>query len=125
MNDRMRFACVSAGLFAGFLGMLAEAQPALAADCSTLSNPVYVAGSSAVKPFLAKVAGGLAALTPPVTVVYQGQGSCTGVNYMVASPTGTITGTGIIWDTTGTEVSGGNPNRRSGRMRGFRVCIPA
>jgi ABC-type phosphate transport system substrate-binding protein len=68
---------------------------------------VYVAGSSAVKPFLAKVAGELAGLSTPITVVYQGQGSCVGVQAMTASTPGTITGTGTIWDANGTEVSGG------------------
>jgi ABC-type phosphate transport system substrate-binding protein len=87
--------------------MLGSIEQASAADCSTLSNPVFVAGSTAVKPFLAKVAGALAALTPPVTVVYQGQGSCVGVNYLVTSPVGTITGTGTIFDASGAEVTGG------------------
>jgi ABC-type phosphate transport system substrate-binding protein len=66
-----------------------------------------VAGSSAIKPFLAKVAAELATLATPITVVYQGQGSCTGVNYLTTTPVGTITGTGVIWDTTGAEVAGG------------------
>ncbi|HEY5962306.1 MAG TPA: hypothetical protein VIV60_37375 [Polyangiaceae bacterium] len=107
MKQRMRFACRCAGVFAGCLGMLGQLETAFAADCNALANPVYVAGSTAVKPFLAKVAGALAAQTPPVTVIYQGQGSCTGVNYMVTSPVGTITGTGTIWDTSGAEITGG------------------
>ncbi len=108
MNPRTRVTVNVAGLATGFLGILAQANTAQAADCSTLPNPVYVAGSSAVKPFLAKVAAELAGLATPITVVYQGQGSCTGINYLVTSPTGSITGTGIIWDaTTGAEVAGG------------------
>jgi ABC-type phosphate transport system substrate-binding protein len=98
---------VAAAMAAGFLGILTQASRAEAADCSTLPSPVYVAGSTAVKPFLAKVAAELAGLTTPITVVYQGQGSCTGINYLVATPTGTISGTGVIWDATGTEVAGG------------------
>jgi ABC-type phosphate transport system substrate-binding protein len=42
-------------------------------------NPVYVTGSTAVRPFLVGVAKALAAETPPSTVVYQGVGSCVGV----------------------------------------------
>jgi ABC-type phosphate transport system substrate-binding protein len=107
MNPRTRVPCYLAGLVAGSLGILAQAQQAAAADCSTLPSPVYVTGSSAVQPFLARAAAILAAQAPPVTIVYLSQGSCNGVNPMVATPTGTITGTGVIWDTTGTAVTGG------------------
>jgi len=108
MNSPKRATKYAAGFAAGFLGILTLANQAQAADCSTLPSPVYVAGSSAVKPFVAKVAAELAGLATPITVVYQGQGSCTGINYMVASPTGTISGTGVVWDAaTGAEVAGG------------------
>jgi ABC-type phosphate transport system substrate-binding protein len=106
MNNRLRIT-PSTIAAAGVLGSFLVAAPAWAADCSTLPNPVYVAGSSAAKPFLAKVAGELASLGSPVTLVYQGQGSCVGVNYLAALPAGTITGTGVIWDTAGAEVAGG------------------
>lgn len=87
---------------------LALQSPARAVNCEALPNPVYVAGSTAVQPFLAKVAGELAGLTPAITVVYQGQGSCTGVGYMSTATTGTISGTGLLyWDTTSTAVTGG------------------
>jgi ABC-type phosphate transport system substrate-binding protein len=88
------------------LGLVAASQ-AHAAPCSGLTNPVYVAGSTAVKPFVALVAKELLGLSTPITVVYQGQGSCTGVQYLATTPSGTITGTGTIWDATGMEVSGG------------------
>ena len=46
---------------------IATASTALADTCASLPNPVYVAGSSAVKPFLAKVAAELASLAQPIT----------------------------------------------------------
>lgn len=76
----------------GLSGMLAAAallaaSPALAqkntptVDCVDPARPniVYVAGSSAIKNFLSVTAGLLAANDPPYTIVYQSQGSCTGV----------------------------------------------
>src|SRR5512145_268036 len=107
MNPKRRVASCAVPMAAGFLGVLLCVAEAAAADCSTLSHPVYVAGSSAVKPFLAKVAAELAGLSTPISLVYQSQGSCAGVNYMVGSSPGTITGTGIIWDASGAEVAGG------------------
>ncbi|MGC4067085.1 MAG: hypothetical protein QM784_21090 [Polyangiaceae bacterium] len=105
MRKQLRLtASASMLLGASVLGAPGLAQ---AAECSTLSNPVYVAGSSAVKPFLARVAAELAALNPSITVVYQGQGSCTGIQAMTSVTPGTITGTGVVWNTDGSEVSGG------------------
>lgn len=86
---------------------LAVAPAAKAADCSTLANPVYVAGSSAVKPFLAKVAAALGKLSSPITVVYQSQGSCVGVNYFSSDTPSKLTGTGVIFDANGADVAGG------------------
>lgn len=97
----------SASVLLGTGALVAAPGAALAANCSTLTNPVYVAGSSAVKPFLAAVAAELAGLTTPITVVYQGQGSCTGVSALTGTTSTTITGTGIIWGTDGKEISGG------------------
>ena len=96
MRDTLRFPMrlalpMLAGAACAFL-----APPALAQtvpDCSSLSHPVYVAGSTAVKPFLLAIAKNLATASPPITIVYQGQGSCVGVNYMTTSPAGTISGT--------------------------------
>lgn len=50
-------------------------------NCTDASRPnlVYVAGSTALKPFLSVMAPLLAAESPPTTIVYQAQGSCTGV----------------------------------------------
>lgn len=72
---------------------------AQAADCATLANPVYIAGSSAIKPVLAALAPLLAAATPPITLVYSSQGSCVGVSYMTTTPVGKIDNvtTAAIW----------------------------
>lgn len=48
-------------------------------------NVVYVAGSTAVKPFLGALAGQLSQAAPSYTIVYQSQGSCTGVNAIFSS----------------------------------------
>ncbi len=76
---------------------------ASAADCSSLSNPVYVIGSSAVKPFLGKVAAELAAQSTAVTVVAQLPGSCLGINALVAATPTKMTGTAIVWSSAGVE----------------------
>jgi hypothetical protein len=98
------------GGLAALLPVLAAAT-AEAADCTTLPKPVFVAGSSAVKPFLAGIAAELRALADPVTVVYiNGKGSCDGVNYMIPATTTLATGTASIWSGTGAapvEASGG------------------
>jgi ABC-type phosphate transport system substrate-binding protein len=96
----------AAAILAGALA-LAIAPAAHAADCSSLMNPVYVAGSSAVKPFLAKVAAELGKLSAPITVVYQSQGSCVGVNYFSSDSPAKLTGTGVIFDAQGADVAGG------------------
>ena len=108
MSNRMRFPVTRALLpVTGVLCVLGVATSANAqsADCSSLSHPVYVAGSTAMQPFLAVIGKNLAASTPAITVVYQGQGSCTGVGYL-ANPDDTtknsISGTGTYWDTSGT-----------------------
>lgn len=75
--------------------LLLAAAPAQAADCKALTNPLYVAGSSAVKPLLVQLGTALAKANPPVTLVYQSQGSCTGVAAIVDKTT--IKGTGTHW----------------------------
>jgi ABC-type phosphate transport system substrate-binding protein len=86
---------------------LAIAPDARAGKCVDESHPVYVTGSSALKPFLAKVAGKLKALPTPITVVYQSQGSCAGVASMEAAG-GTISGTTpVTWDSTGKATATG------------------
>lgn len=80
MNERSVFA------FAGALVALVGAREAAAAnpDCGALPTPVYVTGSSAVKPLLQELGKKLATASAPVTIVYQGQGSCTGVNAVLS-----------------------------------------
>jgi len=85
---------------------LAHTTPARAAACADLGTTrVYVAGSTAVRPFLTEVARTLKAAANPITIVYQGQGSCVGANYLTTSPAGAITGTGTAWDAAGTQIT--------------------
>jgi ABC-type phosphate transport system substrate-binding protein len=77
----------------------AVALPAFAAPCAGLANPVYVTGSSAVKPLLAGLATTLAGASPPVTIIYKGAGSCTGMDGFFGNTP--LTGTGVsYWNTT-------------------------
>jgi ABC-type phosphate transport system substrate-binding protein len=95
-------ALIAAGL------VLAGVGRAHAADCDTLPGVVYLAGSSAIKPFISKVAQELAGLAAnPITIVYSGPGSCTGVGYVVDPAANKLTGTSIsTWDSAGTEHTG-------------------
>lgn len=69
------------------------------------SNVVYVTGSSALKPFLASLAPLLAADSGSYTIVYQSQGSCTGVNNIYSTNDDPSTGGRIIKD-----IGGAKPN---------------
>lgn len=51
------------------------------------ANVVYAAGSTALRPFLGSIAPILGALSTPYTIVYQSQGSCTGVDAVYSSDT--------------------------------------
>jgi len=70
------------------LAVIGGATQALAqAPCSDptyFPNPVYMAGSSAFEPTLARLALKLAAQTPPVTVIYKTSASCDGANVIVS-----------------------------------------
>lgn len=56
--------------------------------CAAQPNPVYVAGSTALRSFVGIVGKILASDASPTTVVYQAQGSCTGVSRIYdADPT--------------------------------------
>jgi ABC-type phosphate transport system substrate-binding protein len=79
MRSTIKARLALAGLSA--MGATAWASSALAVDCSTLTNPVYVTGSSAVEPFMQSL--GAALFGSGTTIVYQKQGSCNGVNAMV------------------------------------------
>ena len=81
----------------------AQAATTATTDCSKLVNPVYIAGSSGVKPFLAEIGKLLASDPTPVTIVYSGQGSCVGVSSVVQGTL--IAGAFAYWDAVGTEQS--------------------
>lgn len=78
--------------------------------CSSLPDPIVVAGSSAVQPFIQAMGKVLAGQT---TLIYQKQGSCTGVNAVVldttpsgACPAGVCAmGSATYYDATGTALS--------------------
>ncbi len=89
------------GSLAALLSTLSMSFVSNAAECKTQTNPLYVTGSSAIKPLIAKLAPALSAATPPMTIVYKGQGSCTGVEAIVNGTK--ITGTAALWDGAGAE----------------------
>ncbi|WNG56362.1 hypothetical protein F0U59_17525 [Archangium gephyra] len=70
-----------AGLLAvAFAGSVAHAQTNTpTVNCASFPQPIYVSGSSAIRSFLGVVAQQLAKESPPFTIIYQSQGSCTGV----------------------------------------------
>lgn len=109
MNTRLRSSSCHRGVLAllVLLAVVHASSAARAEDCSTLMNPVYVTGSSAIGPFIAKVAASLRALTPPITVVYLASGSCDGVNKIASATPGTLSGVGKIYDNDGKEIAGG------------------
>ena len=94
-----------AALLAGLVSSLA-ARTVAAADCATLPTPVYVTGSTAAKPLLAEIGKLMAGQSPPTTVVYLGQGSCTGVDAILAGTSVVGSGTGALsyWDSAGVEL---------------------
>ncbi len=89
---------------------LAEAANPL---CSSLPDPIVVAGSSAVGPFIKEMGKTLVGQASPTTLIYQKQGSCTGVAAIINDTTPTaacangacITGTATYYDATGTALS--------------------
>lgn len=62
--------------------------------CSDLVNPVFVAGSSAAKPFLQRFGENLSA-TGEMTLVYQSAGSCVGVDAIVNNTA--LSGAATYW----------------------------
>jgi hypothetical protein len=76
---------------------LATATTASAYDCTTLTNTVYIAGSSASKPFLLALAQ---ALGTGVSLVYAAPSSCIGLEDVVASPPQTESSTASYLDPT-------------------------
>jgi ABC-type phosphate transport system substrate-binding protein len=80
------------------------ARPAAAAECASLPSPVFVTGSTAAKPILIQLARYLGSLTAPITIVYQGQGSCTGVDAVLSATLLQGAAAFSTWDSSGTEV---------------------
>jgi ABC-type phosphate transport system substrate-binding protein len=79
-------------------------RPAAAADCAALPSPVFVTGSTAAKPILVQLARYLGSLPAPITIVYQGQGSCSGVDAILSATLLQGTAAFSTWDSSGTEV---------------------
>jgi ABC-type phosphate transport system substrate-binding protein len=79
--------------------------PARAATCDSLSNPVYVSGSTAAKPLLAEIGRYFSSQTPAVTIVYLGQGSCGGIDAILnGTPLRGEGQSGLsYWEATGAE----------------------
>lgn len=82
MRELLRLTVASCAAFAA-LGLVQERQAA--ADdapptCASLTDPIYVSGSSAIRPLLQTVGAKLAAAATPSTIVYVSTGSCDGVN---------------------------------------------
>ena len=92
-------------LFTTFISALGWIYPANAIDCASLSNPVYVTGSTAAKPLLLEVAKFLSTQSSPITIVYLGQGSCAGVDAILNGTliSGTDTAALSTWNAIGTE----------------------
>jgi hypothetical protein len=84
-------AALAAGVFA-FRGMANAAMtcPATMPTCASLTNPIYLDGSSAVGPLIQGMGGPLAAQSTPVSLVYGTPGSCAGANAVAldTTPTG-------------------------------------
>jgi hypothetical protein len=78
MRKKIRAARAAAWLLGG--ATLAVSGRAAADSCSALPNPVYVSGSSAIKPVLQAVAN---VLGSAVSIVYQNPGSCQGLSYVI------------------------------------------
>lgn len=86
MRKKIRAAHAAAWLLGG--ATLAVSGRASADACNALSNPVYVSGSSAIKPVLQAVAN---VLQGAVSIVYQNPGSCEGLSYVIKAAPDTDT----------------------------------
>lgn len=84
MRKLLKLAVVSSAAFAA-LGLVHERQAAAQTvpTCASLPDPIYVAGSSAIRPLLTTIGSKLAAAASPSTIVYISTGSCDGVSTIV------------------------------------------
>jgi ABC-type phosphate transport system substrate-binding protein len=106
MNRSVSFAVCLA--LAAAAATMTAATPARAANPSCAATglagtPVYIAGSSAVKPVLKQISNTLAGLPSPVRIIYQSVSSCTGLSDVTTAHPETATGT--YWDDTGMELA--------------------
>jgi hypothetical protein len=62
---------------------------ARATDCTTLPSPVFAVGSTAFQPVSQQIAAYLAVQPTPLTLIYGGVGSCSGVDSIVSAAAGT------------------------------------
>jgi hypothetical protein len=97
----------SSGLaaIASVIAISGAARAANVGDCAAVGpEPIYVAGSSAVKPFLKALGTKLAGTA---TIVYASQGSCVGVDDVVNGTklVADVEGAGksVVWDNAGVE----------------------
>ena len=105
MTRMTRFAVtfiVTAGELLAARGANAQATDAGTPTCASLTNPVYVDGSSAFVPTAGAFAVKLASSTAnKMTIVYTSPGSCSGVNDIATNKDLTGTGTYFSLNTTG------------------------
>jgi hypothetical protein len=92
-------------LVAAIVAAVGASSAVCAVECATLPNPVYVTGSTAVKPLLIELSKYLSTQTAPITIVYLGQGSCMGVDAILNGTPVQGSGSSALstWDATGTE----------------------
>ena len=88
MQKRVKWITIAALLVAVETPRLAHA-----VGCDTLTNPIYVKGSSAIKPFIIGMAVPLSQASTPYTLVYVNAGSCTGPDAIINGTLNTIDGT--------------------------------
>jgi ABC-type phosphate transport system substrate-binding protein len=101
MTRTTRFAVAFVAIAGGILATrAARAQDAGVTQCSSLSNPIYVGGSSAFVPTLNLYAAKLAQETPATTIIYVSSSSCVGAGAIGSHMA--ITGTGTYYLPNGT-----------------------
>ena len=86
------------GTGAGGAGGATSTTPSCA-DATMFPNPIVLTGSSAFEPTASYFAAKAAALSPPVTVIYNATGSCTGVAAVTGSTRAPLTKTGHVYKT--------------------------
>jgi ABC-type phosphate transport system substrate-binding protein len=103
MRNNLTVAPLVAGLLAAGAVVAAPA-PAAAQEagtttpaCSSLTNPVYISGSSASKPVLQALATTLAADGVPISIVYTSPDSCLGVNDLLMGQPSTESGVSPLY----------------------------